>query len=121
MAAATRLMRSSIFPKRICGAAEAGDRGEESSIFCCRYSTAAPLGAAAIASTISGGRPNLTFSGMTSPSRTFPEPPVLRHALAFLHVPKPFSTQKLHDLFDQALWSRSARGQGDRLHTLKPF
>src|SRR3984893_2883988 len=43
------------------------------------YSAAAPVGALAIASTISGGRPNRTFSGMTSTSCTLPKPSVPRN------------------------------------------
>ena len=80
--------------------------GGMSSIICYRYSTAAPLGAAAMASTISGGKP---------------KPYVLRHDLDFLHVGEAFGPQELHDFFDQAFRSGSARGQRDGLHPLQPF
>src|SRR5438093_4318054 len=45
------------------------------------YSAAAAVGALAIASTISGGKPKRTFSGMTSSSRTLSKPLPRRNSI----------------------------------------
>src|SRR6516165_602353 len=49
-------------------------RGRTINVLPCFYSAEAAAGAAAIASTISGGSPNLTCSGITSSSLTLPKP-----------------------------------------------
>ena len=99
MAAATRLLMSSILPKRI----SAGFGGIASAI-ASAYSASA--GAAPMASTISGGSPKRTCSGITSTSRI---------------LVKPCSSQESHGFLHQDLGRRSARRQAHGLHVLQPL
>src|ERR1035437_5578314 len=87
MAAATRLLMSSILPKRTSAGSEESD---------IPYSAIA--GAAPMASTISEGNPKRTCSGMTSISRI---------------LVKPCSSKKVTALLHKDLWGRGASRQPD--------
>src|SRR5713101_6718250 len=96
MATATRLIRSSIFPKRICGAADAEDRapkdgapkdeapedrGGWSSIFACLLRRRRSAGNG--------------FHDLRRQTKAY----ILRHDFNFLHVAETFRTQELHYFF----------------------
>ena len=68
------------------------------------YSAVTALGALAIASTISGGKPKRTFSGITSTSCTLSKPSVLKN----------FTTSSTRHS------GAEAPGQSNRLHTFQP-
>src|SRR6266851_10519721 len=107
MAAAARLLRSSILPKRIWGRAEARGK-EKEEVF-------------SILAWLLRGRPGRSAGNGLHDLRGQTEAHVLGHDLDFLHVIEALGAQELHHFFYQALRSRSARRQRDGLHSFQPL